>query len=120
MTATSMSVNGVNLNPSGDTAIGPLVQFQIGYPYLGFAKDSWTEFQTLMFDTWNPDLANKLYCNTWNNNEFCFWRNTECSEVNAPGDFSVVLGEYDYTIPMAYMLADTMQGTRHDCDVFIT
>lgn len=36
-----------------------------------------------------------------------------------PDDFVIQLGDYNYTIPMKYFLADTMQDSRHDCDVFI-
>lgn len=36
-----------------------------------------------------------------------------------PDNFVIQLGEYNYTIPMKYFLADTMNNNRHDCDVFI-
>ena len=34
-------------------------------------------------------------------------------------NFVIQLGDYNYTIPMKYFLADTMHNNRHDCDVFI-
>ena len=36
-----------------------------------------------------------------------------------PDDFIIQLGNYNYAIPMKYFLADTMNGSSHDCDVFI-
>lgn len=65
ITGVGMWIGDTNINPSGDVTVGPLVNFQIGNPYLGLAANSWSIYKTLIFETLNPDLSNKVYCNTW-------------------------------------------------------
>ena len=119
ITAGGMWIGDTLLNPSGNTTTLPRVNFQVGNPYLGLSQGSWAVYKTLVNETWNPDISNKFYCNTWQNNEFCYWRNVDCKDVNAPDDFVIQLGDYNYTIPMKYFLASTMNGAYADCDYFI-
>ena len=108
ITAKGMWINDDSQNFTDiapNATVPPNVNFQIGNPYIGLAANSWATYKNLIFDTWNPDLMNKRYCNTWQNNEFCFWANTECDQVNLPGNFTIQLGDYNYTIPMKYFTA---------------
>ena len=63
---------------------------------------------------------NKRQCSGWRDNEFCYWYNTYCEDVNMPENLNIVIGYHNYTIPMKYFLADTDYNGRHDCDVYIS
>ena len=69
ITAADMTIGDENVNPTqvaaGEETIGPLVNFQIGYPFLGLAANTYEAYKTLIFDVWNPDLKPALKCNAW-------------------------------------------------------
>jgi len=78
ITGQGMWIGDTLLNPSGNTTTLPLVNFQIGNPYLGLAAGSWSVYKKYVNETLNSQYSNKFYCNTWQNNEFCYWRNLDC------------------------------------------
>ena len=93
MTSGGMWIGDTLLNPSGDAATPPIANFQIGNPYLGLAQGSWETYKNLVNGTWNSDYKDKFRCNTWQNNEFCYWRNLDCSNIDIPANFTVQLGD---------------------------
>ena len=119
ITAEGMWIGETLLNPSGDTETLPAVNFQVGNPYIGLSSGSWATYKSLISETWNPDLSTSFRCNSWQSNEFCYWRNVDCANVYAPDDFIVQLGDYKYNIPFKYFLATTQNGGYSDCDIFI-
>ena len=98
------------------------VEFQTAYPYIGLSEASFDVMVKLVNDTYNPTLKNAFRKSTNGNhvNQYVYWQNTDCSEINMPGDFVITLGGQNYTIPMATLLSDTQWNTRHDCDLFFT
>ena len=119
ITAVNMTINDINVNPSGDLNTPPDVNFQIGYPYMGFSKNTWIAFKDLMFVEWNPNIVSNVVCNSLENNEFCYWHDTKCSEIVTYGNFTIQLGDYEYSIPMNQFMVDVTAGGSNDCDVFI-
>lgn len=122
ITATNLTIAETNVNPSQDVNVGPVINFQIGFPYIGLSKYSWEPFYQMLFNDWNPSLTNKVTCNSLKNNQFCYWRNTQCDQVSAPGNFTLQIGDYNYTLPVSSFIAQTLSssGSTYDCNVFVT
>ena len=74
----------------------------------------------LVNQTWNENIKNNFRESGNNHNQYVYWINTDCADVNMPGDFTITLGDQNYTIPMVNLLSDTMWNNRHDCDFFFT
>ena len=107
---------------SGDTPATPAtpmtVEFQTGYPYIGLSEASWNILVELVGTTWNPNIQNNFRKSNNEHNQYVYWVNTDCADVNMPGDFVITLGGQNYTIAMENLLSDTQWNSRHDCDLF--
>lgn len=88
ITAQNMTVGEVNIMPVAET--DTVVEFQTAYPFIGLSGVSWNATIALFNDTLNPDIAAKFACGgSYGFNEYCYWTNTYCSDVNMPSDFVI-------------------------------
>ena len=84
-----------------------IVEFQTGYPYIGLSTASWNILVDLVDTTWNPSNHNNFRKSNSNHNQYVYWVNTDCADINMPGDFVITLGGQNYTIAMENLLSDT-------------
>ena len=113
ITASAMTFNSADVMPVADTA--PTVQMQTGYPYIGLDPNSFQAAMQTMTDQ-NPDYVTSQACTS----TFCFWAYTECSELDLSGEFTIQLGDYEYSIAIKDFAGDVaMSDTRNDCDLYL-
>ena len=118
MTAENIWIGDESILPNA-TVGGPEVQLQTAYPYIGFPNSTWYQYRDLVNTTLNYDLNNKFRCEVWGQNEFCYWYNTDCSQVNLPDNFSIQFGTEVYSIPMNQLIAQTQRTSSvADCDLY--
>ena len=115
--------NDMNLNPNG-TDTDFTIEMQVGYPYIGIPTYTWNETVKMMNETLNLDRESYFRCNSGNwgaGRQYCYWYGTECSQINTNDlSLNITMGNLTYSIPLRNLLADTMEGTRHDCDMYIS